>query len=297
MEKRKLSSPHLPVGLSWRMIDKTTDTLISLALDEDAVDRDVTTTSLFPHTPPRCNAFVKAKSDGVLCGGEIFLEVYRRVDPGLEVLPLKEDGAPFHRGEVLFTLSGSASSVLRGERTALNFLAHLSGVATATAELVCLAEGKLLVLDTRKTTPGMRSLEKYAVRCGGGTNHRRDLSDMVLLKENHLIFFQNLREAVLQVREKNETIPLEVEVKNLHELKEALGLPLQRILLDNFSPELLKEAVGLVQKRVPLEASGGISSETLPTVAETGVDYVSSGALTHSAKASDFSLLIEGPQP
>ena len=149
MEKRKLSSPHLPVGLSWRMIDKTTDTLISLALDEDAVDRDVTTTSLFPHTPPRCNAFVKAKSDGVLCGGEIFLEVYRRVDPGLEVLPLKEDGAPFHRGEVLFTLSGSASSVLRGERTALNFLAHLSGVATATVRQAAQQMMKAIMHEVR----------------------------------------------------------------------------------------------------------------------------------------------------
>ncbi len=272
-------------------IDENINNIIIKALEEDKVKEDITTNSLFDSFIP-AKAVVKAKSDGILCGTELFKQVFKIVDSTLSVKENLKDGENFRKGDIILELEGDISSILKGERTAMNFLGHLSGIATKTDKLVKKAKGKVRVLDTRKTTPCMRKLEKYAVKTGGGVNHRFNLKEMAMLKENHLIHFNSLKEAVMKIREKDSDVFIEIEVKNLKEFKEALNLPVQRIMLDNFSIPEIKEAVKINNHKIELEVSGGVTEDNIEKIAETGVGFVSSGALTHSFTNSDFSLLV-----
>jgi nicotinate-nucleotide pyrophosphorylase (carboxylating) len=273
------------------IIDEDINNIIIKALEEDKVKEDITTNSLFD-SPLESKAIVKAKSDGILCGINLFKQVFKIIDSTLIVRENFKDGESFKYGDIIINLKGEIRAILKGERTAMNFLGHLSGIATKTEKLVKKAKGKLKILDTRKTTPCMRKLEKYAVKTGGGVNHRFNLKEMAMLKENHLIHFNSLKEAVLKIRHKNPDIFIEIEVKNIKEFKEAYNLPVQRIMLDNFSISEIEEAVKINNKKMELEVSGGVNEDNIGKIAETGVDFVSSGALTHSFKNSDFSLLV-----
>ncbi len=273
------------------IMDDNIKKIIASALEEDKVNEDVTTDSIFD-SPINAKAVIKAKSEGILCGMEVLKEVFKTVDPTLKIKENFKDGDFFKRGDIIVELSGDIRAILKGERTSLNFLGHLSGIATKTKKLVDKAKGKLKVLDTRKTTPCMRKLEKYAVKTGGGVNHRFNLKEMAMLKENHLIHFSSLKEPVMKIREKNTDTFIEIEVKNIKEFREALELPVQRIMLDNFGIEDIKKAVKINNQRVELEVSGGVNEDNIEKISETGVDFVSSGALTHSFENSDFSLLV-----
>jgi len=266
--------------------------LIDLALAEDVGPGDVTTQATIPEGATG-EAVILAKAHGVLAGLPVAAEVFRRVDRGIRFEELAQDGEPVAPGDAVARLSGPLRGILTGERTALNFLSHLSGIATLTAEFVtAVAPYRAVILDTRKTTPGWRSLEKYAVRCGGGRNHRLGLYDMVLIKDNHIAACGSISEAVRRVRAAGVKVPIEVEVKDLDELAEALSLEVDRILLDNMDLEELREAVRLAGGKVPLEASGGVTLENVAEVAACGVDFISVGAITHSAPALDLSLEI-----
>ena len=266
--------------------------LIDLALAEDVGPGDITTQATIPEGATG-EAVILAKAHGVLAGLPVAAEVFRRVDRGIRFEELAQDGEPVAPGDVVARLSGPLRGILTGERVALNFLSHLSGIATLTAEFVtAVAPYRAVILDTRKTTPGWRSLEKYAVRCGGGRNHRLGLYDMVLIKDNHIAACGSIYEAVRRVRAAGVKVPIEVEVKDLDELAEALSLEVDRILLDNMDLEELREAVRLAGGKVPLEASGGVTLENVAEVAACGVDFISVGAITHSAPALDLSLEI-----
>ena len=237
------------------------------------------------------------KEEGVLAGVEIAKMVFHRFDPDLQVEVAIEDGTPVKPGDVAFTVRGRVRSMLQTERLVLNILQRMSGIATTTREYVELLRGTTTkVLDTRKTTPGMRLLEKQAVKLGGGENHRIGLFDMILLKDNHVDFaggIENaLRGAQRYLKEKNKMLKVEIEVRDLAELEEALRVGIaDRIMLDNFSVEETRKAVKRVAGRVELESSGGITRDTIRAYAETGVDFVSVGALTHSVKSLDMSLV------
>ncbi|RLE29812.1 carboxylating nicotinate-nucleotide diphosphorylase [Candidatus Acetothermia bacterium] len=264
--------------------------LIELALAEDVGSGDLTTESTIPEGRSGQAAIV-AKAHGVLAGLPVAAEVFRRVDARIGFEALALDGEPVAPGDVVARLQGPLPGILTAERTALNFLARLSGIATTTARFVdAVAPYKAVILDTRKTTPGWRLLEKYAVRCGGGRNHRLGLYDMVLIKDNHIAACGSISEAVRRVRAAGGEVPIEVEVRTLEELEEALGLGVDRILLDNMDQATLREAVHLAGGKVPLEASGGITLENVAQVAACGVDFISVGAITHSAPALDLSL-------
>ncbi len=268
--------------------------LLDQALAEDVGDGDRTTLWTVP-PEARGRGRILARARGVICGLPVAAEVFRRVEPRLAFRPRVEEGAEVAPGQTVAEVEGPLSGILTGERVALNFLQRLSGIATLTRRFVEAVSGtKAVILDTRKTTPGWRLLEKYAVRVGGGQNHRMGLYDMVLIKENHIAAAGSLRAAVERVRARNrEGLPVEVEVRTLEELEEALALGVRRILLDNMDLETLQEAVERTGGRARLEASGGVTLETVRAVAETGVDFISVGALTHSAPALDLSLLIE----
>jgi len=264
--------------------------LIELALAEDVGSGDLTTESTVPEGRSGQAAIV-AKAHGVLAGLPVAAEVFRRVDARIGFETLALDGEPVAPGDVVARLQGPLPGILTAERTALNFLARLSGIATTTARFVdAVAPYKAVILDTRKTTPGWRLLEKYAVRCGGGRNHRLGLYDMVLIKDNHIAACGSISEAVRRVRAAGGEVPIEVEVRTLEELEEALGLGVDRILLDNMDLATLREAVHLAGGKVPLEASGGITLENVAQVAACEVDFISVGAITHSAPALDLSL-------
>ena len=266
--------------------------LIELALAEDVGPGDVTTQATIPEGAAG-EAIILAKAHGVLAGLPVAAEVFRRVDEGIEFRELAQEGEPVAPGDAVAHLSGPLRGILTGERIALNFLTRLSGIATLTAEFVtAVAPYRAVILDTRKTAPGWRALEKYAVRCGGGRNHRMGLYDMVLIKENHIAACGSLSEAVRRVRAAGPKVPIEVEVRDLAELEEALSLGVDRVLLDNLDLPTLREAVRLAGGRVPLEASGGISLEDVAEVAACGVDFISVGAITHSAPALDLSLEV-----
>ena len=271
--------------------------LVARALAEDVGDGDVTTAATVPERA-MAHGLVTQKAPGVLFGLEVAAEVFRLVDPELAVQPLTREGEWREHGPVL-ELEGRARSILTAERTALNFLARLSGVATMAARCVRAisdVEG-VQILDTRKTTPGLRALEKAAVAAGGATNHRFGLFDAILIKENHAALAGGVGEAVRKARAAAPGLPLEVECRTLAEVDEALDAERGGrdfiILLDNMSVEQLKEAVRHVGGRARLEASGGVTLDTLRGIASTGVDFVSVGALTHSAPALDLSLLLE----
>ena len=272
------------------------DELIKMALREDIGDGDHSTLACIPPTA-RGTAKMVAKQDGILCGAEVGERVFKIVDNNLNVNLLKHDGDAIFKGEIVMTIEGPSGSILTAERTALNFMQRLSGIATETRRMVSMLKGlNTQLLDTRKTTPNMRLLEKYAVKCGGGTNHRIGLYDMVMLKDNHIDFAGGIEAAIDRtnnyLKAKGKDLRIEIEVRNLDELQRVLDHGgVHRIMLDNFDTTTLREAVRRIDHRYETEASGGITEKTLREYAETGVDFISVGALTHHIKSLDLSLV------
>ena len=271
------------------------NTLIDLALEEDIGGGDITSETLIP-ADLRAKTTLLAKADGVLAGVDLAKLVFIKVDPDLKFKTLLKDGTELHPGNVIGTITGNARSILKAERVALNFLQKLSGIASQTAEYVAIiGDLPVEILDTRKTTPGMRLLEKYAVSMGGGRNHRFNLSDGMLIKDNHLATLRahgmTLREIVNKAKSgAPEGIKVEVEVTNLKEVREAVAAAADIIMFDNMSPAQMRRAVKIVPASIYTEASGGITLKNVRAVAETGVNFISIGALTHSSKALDISL-------
>lgn len=269
------------------------DNLIKTALLEDINYLDTTTDYLIPAEQEGEAKFL-AKASGVLCGIDIALRVFEILQPDFKYEVFIKDGEKVNEGDIIATVSCKTRTLLKGERTALNLLQHLSGIATETARCVELVKGtNASIADTRKTLPGMRPIQKYAVTVGGGRNHRYNLSDAAMLKDNHIDAGGGITNAVAKLKAKlGHMTKIEVEVRNLDELKEAIDADVDVIMLDNMSPELMAEAVKIADGRALLEASGGITSDTIRAVAESGVDIISIGALTHSVKAFDISLKI-----
>lgn len=270
------------------------DNLIKTALLEDINYCDVTTDYLIPAEQMGEGKFV-AKADGVVCGVDVALRVFEMLDEDVKYEVLKKDGDEVKKGDEILRLSGKTAALLKGERTALNLIQHMSGIATAAHTAMKLVEGtNATIADTRKTLPGMRPLQKYAVMTGGAKNHRYNLSDAAMLKDNHIDAAGGITAAITKLRSKiGHMTKIEVETRNLDELKEALDAKADIIMLDNMSPELMKQAVEITNGRAVLEASGGITNETIRAVAESGVDIISIGALTHSVKAFDISMYIK----
>ena len=265
--------------------------LIRLALEEDAGNGDVTTVSTIPETAVAQGRYI-AKQDGVLCGMPVVQAVFHEIDSEINLECNFSEGQRFSVGDVLATVSGNARSLLTGERVGLNLLQHMTGIATATADAVAKVSGyKARITDTRKTMPGLRYLEKLAVRYGGGTNHRYNLSDGVLIKDNHIAAAGSISAAVNAARRNiPHTLKIEVEVENFEMLNEALEVGADIIMLDNMSYDDMKKAVDLISGRAVVEASGNMGERDLERVAACGVDIISIGALTHSVKAADISL-------
>ncbi len=280
---------------SVKIPEKQVTQLIDLALAEDIAAGDITSRILVPEAL-ESNAILLAKASGILAGIDIACLVFLRVDPGIKIEVLIPDGADLKKGDIIARINGKARSILRAERVVLNFIQKLSGIATKTNVYVKMVQDlPVKILDTRKTTPGFRLLEKYAVKTGGGTNHRLNLSDGILIKDNHLMLARKqgmtLGEAVKKA--KKEAAPglrVEVETTNLNEVKQAVTAGADIIMFDNMSPAMMRRAVKLLTPGIKSEASGGINLKTLRRVAETGVNYISVGALTHSAEALDISL-------
>ena len=274
----------------------STDDPIDIALREDIGTGDVTT-DFFVSKNARSAARILAREPAILAGTETAAEVFRRVDQALHITVLRKDGTEINAGESVIDIEGATRSILTAERVALNFLQHLSGIATMTRKFVDAAACEhLRILDTRKTTPGLRALEKAAVVAGGGANHRFGLFDMVLIKDNHLAAitgFDELAKAVRKFREARPDVQIEIEADTLdqvHSLVEIDGIDV--ILLDNMKPAQIREAISLGKNRVKFEASGGVTLKNIRQIAATGVDFISIGAITHSARAIDFSLEI-----
>ncbi len=266
--------------------------VVAAALAEDVGTGDLTTETTVP-AQARARALIRQKAPGVVFGLDPAERTFRSLDPSLTIERLTEEGRWREDGPVL-AVEGSARAILTGERTALNFLQRLSGVATLTARCVHAVRGtNAKILDTRKTTPGLRMLEKAAVAAGGGTNHRAGLYDAILIKENHAALAGGVGEAVRLARARGLNVALEVEARSLDEVDEALAAGAPWIMLDNMSPDEMREAVQHVAGRAKLEASGGVRLEALKDIADTGVDFISVGALTHSAPALDLSLILE----
>ncbi|MBO9369450.1 MAG: carboxylating nicotinate-nucleotide diphosphorylase [Chloroflexi bacterium] len=262
---------------------------IQRALAEDIGPGDVTTNSIVP-PEAMMRGHILAKQEGVIAGLDVAQAVYHAIDPEVKFYPQVEESAWVRRGQILAIVHGRARSLLTAERTALNFLGRMSGIATLTRRFVEAVSGtKAVILDTRKTAPGLRIFDKLAVRRGGGQNHRFGLYDMILIKDNHIDFVGSITEAVTRARAGAPGLPVEVEARTLEDVREALELGIDRILLDNMSLEMMREAVRLVAGRVKLEASGNITLENVRAVAETGVDFISCGALTHSVRVFDLS--------
>ena len=264
------------------------------ALQEDIGDGDVTTLCTIPADASLEGIFL-AKEDGVVAGLAVVTLTFTLIDERVRIMPTVADGEWVTEGTEIASVSGPVRAILSGERVALNFLQRMSGIATFTKRFVEAANGtSAVILDTRKTVPGLRVFDKWAIRLGGGQNHRFGLYDMVLIKDNHIAAVGSITETVARVREGDvRKRQIEVEVKNLAELREVLELDVDRILLDNMSLEQMREAVRLTQGRVPLEASGNVELEMIAEIAATGVDYISIGMLTHSVKAMDISLLLK----
>ncbi len=272
--------------------------LIDQALAEDLSYGDVTTEALIPETQ-RSKASIMAKARGVIAGVEIAKQVFLKVDPKLKMDILIKDGTEVKPGDVISRIVGKTSSILKAERVALNFLQHLSGIASETARYVAAVKGlPVNITDTRKTTPGLRALEKYAVHIGGGKNHRMHLGDAILIKDNHLAALRNqglsIKEVVDRAHQKAPPkTKIEIEVKTTKEAIEAAESGADVIMLDNMNLKDMRQAVQLIKGRASIEASGGINLERVRAVAETGVDLISIGALTHSPKALDLSLELD----
>ena len=255
---------------------------------------DVTADALVPEDRP-AKAYLVARQTGVLAGATVAAEVFRQVDPSIEIEVGMSDGCPMEHGDVVLTLTGSARSILVGERTALNFIQRMSGIATLTRQYVEEANSGVKLLDTRKTTPTLRPVEKYSVLCGGGTNHRMGLYDMAMLKDNHLAYWAENHDsgicgAVQAVRDRFPNRKVEVEVDTIEQLKEVLPAKPDWVLLDNMPPLVLRECVKLCEGITQTEASGGVTLDTIREIAKTGVDAISVGALTHSAPSADLAL-------
>ena len=267
------------------------DDLIEKALSEDIGDGDITTAAIMT-TPQTLTGHLLAREPLVVAGIDIVSRVYAQLDPDLQVTRHCEDGEEVSTGDTIAVLTGEAAALLQGERVALNFIQRLSGIATTTRAFVGKVKAyPVKILDTRKTTPGWRSLEKYAVQVGGGENHRLGLFDAVLIKDNHISAAGSIGEAVRRVREHlHEGFSVEVETRNLSEVSEALASGVNTIMLDNMSTEMMREAVTMINRKALVEASGGVTLETVEEIARTGVDCISVGALTHSARAVDISL-------
>jgi len=269
------------------------DDLLTLAFAEDIGDGDHTTLSTIP-ADERGHQQLIIKEEGILAGVDIAKMVFKKFDPELKMTVYINDGAHVKPGDVAFVVEGSVRSLLQTERTMLNIMQRMSGIATTTAKYQARLQGlKAKVLDTRKTTPGMRMLEKEAVKIGGGCNHRIGLFDMILIKDNHIDFAGGIPQAVERAREylkaNGKDLKIEVEVRNTDEINQALSAGVDRIMLDNFTPERTSEAVKLIAGRAEIESSGGITLDTLREYGEAGVDYISVGALTHSVKGLDMS--------
>lgn len=276
--------------------------VIETALEEDAPWGDVTSETLIP-AEATATATLGAREPGVLSGGAVFVAVMHAVDPAIHAVVHVADGTRFVAGDVLATVTGSARAVLRAERVALNLVQRMSGIATTTAAHVAAAAGtSARIVDTRKTTPGLRALERYAVRCGGGHNHRTSLSDAVLAKDNHLAVLLaggiGIGDAIAQARQRlGHTVHVEVEVDRIDQIEPVVAAGVDTIMLDNFTPDELVTGVGIVAGRALVEASGGVSLDTVAAIAATGVDVISVGALTHSARALDLGLDIDVAVP
>ena len=266
--------------------------LVRRALAEDLGWGDVTTEGLIDREQ-NAKGVILAKSPCVLAGLDVACEAFRQLDPGVGITLNRKEGDRCSAGDIVATLRGSAAGLLTAERTALNFLQHLSGIATLTRRFVDAAGGRIIVLDTRKTTPLLRALEKYAVRAGGGRNHRSAMDDGILIKDNHLRLAGGVADAVRKMRAANREMPTEVEAQSLDEVRGAIEGGADIVLLDNMSTPEIQEAVRLCADRAKVEISGGVTLERMPELAATGADYVSIGALTHSAPAVDLSFELE----
>lgn len=281
MVKNLQNEAALPVEISQ---------CIRRALAEDIGSGDVTTDTIVPDNASLRGRIV-AKQNGVVAGLPIAAAVWRQLDERVSFTPQVADGSKVDTKTVVAAVAGPARALLTGERTALNFLGRMSGIATLTRQFVdAVADTRAVILDTRKTAPGLRLTDKLAVRIGGGQNHRTGLFDMVLIKDNHIDFAGSITAAVTRVRESGTNLAIEVEARTLEHVREALALEVERILLDNMSPEQMREAVQICAGRAKTEASGNVSLENVLEVARTGVDYISVGALTHSPKVFDVSL-------
>lgn len=269
------------------------DKLIKTALEEDLAYGDITTDSIFS-TDDRDVACIVTKKSGIVCGMEAAVRVFKMLDSEIECQILTPDGTNVAYGDLLMVMRGRIQTLLKGERTALNIMQHASGIANFTNRCVQLTEGThAKITDTRKTLPGLRALQKYAVRVGGGRNHRFNLSDCVMIKDNHIDGAGSITVAVESVRANiGHAVKVEVEVRDLKELDEALKAGADIIMLDNMSCDMMKQAVEITNGRTILEASGGVTEESLAAIAATGVDYISIGALTHSVPAFDISMYI-----
>ena len=268
------------------------DPIVRHALEEDFGQAGDITSDLVVPPDATAKASLVARSEGVLCGLSVAARVFALIDPHIAMTPKVLDGSPLASGSLLATVEGSARSLLSAERVALNFIGHLSGIATATRRLVDAVGGtKARIVCTRKTTPGLRVLEKYAVRCGGGFNHRFRLDDAVLIKDNHIAASGGIKPAIERARAGlGHMAKIELEVDTVEQLQEALALGVDTILLDNMSPSELRTAVSLTRGRATLEASGGVTLSTVRAIAEAGVDYISTGSITHSAPSLDVAL-------
>jgi nicotinate-nucleotide pyrophosphorylase (carboxylating) len=270
--------------------------LIKNALDEDLAGGDVTTNSIVPEDQ-RMKGVLIAKEEGIIAGLYAAKEVFLTLDGTTKFSLMATEGIKVSRGQIIARIEGPACAILSAERTALNILQRMSGIATETRKFADAVSGtSCVILDTRKTVPGLRVLDKQAVKTGGGENHRFGLYDMVMIKDNHITSAESITEAVRRVRKKTpEDMKIEVEVKNRKELLEAVNLKVDRILLDNMTTKEMSDAAELVKGCVPLEASGNITIDRVPEIAAAGIDYISVGSLTHSVRALDISLLLESP--
>jgi len=283
------------VNLADIMLSKDVQELIARALKEDIGEADVTSEAIIAKTDT-ARAYLLSRGEYMLSGVPVAAKVFGAVDPSLTVAILKPEAALVTNGDCVMTIDGSARSILAAERTALNFMQRMTGIATLTHQLVKkVKKYGVTILDTRKTTPTLRILEKYAVNCGGGENHRMGLFDRVLIKDNHISFWKQKTDsspagAVIAAREKYPNLQIEIEVESVEDLQEALKASPDWVLLDNMTPTRLRECVKLCKGICKIEASGGITLDNVEVVAETGVDAISVGYVTHSAPAADFSL-------
>ncbi len=269
--------------------------IVKAALKEDIGRGDITTDPIVSQNEQALGIIIP-KQDGILCGVEIAQMVFNEIDEQVDFQIQLKDGERLSPGLTIATVIGPAAACLKGERTALNFLQHLSGIATLTRRFVDAAKGIVKILDTRKTLPGLRAMEKYAVRTGGGFNHRFGLYDRVLIKDNHIEISGSIRKAVTAVRRRKKRIFIEVEVKTFDELEEALSLKVDRIMLDNMNISQIKQAVEMARqkaKRVEIEVSGGVDLDNVEDFLDCGVDFISVGALTHSAPAIDIAMKLK----